>query len=103
MIYILPPGETSTTCCWSNLNGGSQHPPRAGETAEPIVNGIYLRNVTNVTLQNFLFAGTSIGLKFDKSAGPTSASRPSVANVTPLAGVEFPAGDQGQSERWGAK
>ena len=88
MIYISH-GRTLYNLLLSNLNGGSQHPPRPGETAEPIVNGIYLRNVTNVTLQNFFFVGTSIGLKLDQAVVPGSAPRPTVENVT-LAGVDFP-------------
>ena len=88
MIYISP-GRTLYNLLLSNLNGGSQHPPRAGETAEPIVNGIYLRNVTNVALQNYFFVGTTMALKLDKTAAPGSSPGPAVGNVT-LAGVDFP-------------
>ena len=88
MIYISH-GRTLIDLLLSNLNSGSQHPPRAGETAEPVVNGIYLRNVTNVTVQNFLFAGSSIGLKLAQASSPASAPKPTVTNVT-MIGVFFP-------------
>ena len=99
MIYIHH-GHALYNLDFSNLYCQSQHPARAGETNEPVVNGIYLCRVGNVILQNYLFSGPATAIKLDPDMKPSASGHTTVTNVhlenilisTPTAVVDLSGG-----------
>jgi hypothetical protein len=99
MIYIHH-GHALYNLDLSNLYCQSQHPARAGETNEPVVNGIYLRHVGNLMLQNYVFSGPATAIKLDPDMKPSASGRTTVTNVhlenilisTPTAVVDLSGG-----------